>query len=77
MAKTDADLTQQLPSAYRFWPHPATDYIDMDLVIRDLEDPIRNAIFAAKFEATAAVHRALADGAAKVANILSRGVKGA
>ena len=53
-------------------PGPVTDYIDMELVIRDLQDPLRSQIIAARFEAVAAVHRAQADGAAKIASILGR-----
>ncbi len=62
----------QLPVAFRWpGPGPATDYIDMDLVIRELDDPIRKAVIAARFEAIAAVHRVQAEGAAKIAQIIA------
>jgi hypothetical protein len=69
------DAAQLLPLSWRWpgpGPGPATDYIDMDLVIRDLDDPIRNLVLAARFETVAAVHRAQAEGAAKIANILGQ-----
>jgi hypothetical protein len=49
-----------------------TDYIDMELVIRELDDPIRRQVIAARFETVAAVHRAQAEGAMKIAGILAQ-----
>ena len=66
----------ELPSAFRFRPHPATDFIDMEFVIREIDEGLRARVIAANFETVAAVHRALADGAAKVAGILAGGRHG-
>lgn len=69
--------TAQLPLAWRWpGPGPVTDYIDMELVIRELDDPLRRQVIAARFEAVAAVHRAQAEGAMKIAGILGQQRKG-
>jgi hypothetical protein len=44
----------------------------MEFVIRELDDPIRQQVIAARFEAVAAVHRAIAEGAEKIAGIVGR-----
>ena len=31
------DRLQNLPLAWKFEPHPATDFIDMEFVLRDLD----------------------------------------
>ena len=68
----------QLPAAFRWWPGPgpATDWIDMDHLIQELDDPIRKLVIAARFDAAAAVHRATADGLAKIAGIIGGQRKG-
>jgi len=48
----------------------------MDHLIRELDDPIRKQVLAARFDAIAAVHRATADGAAKIASIIGGQRKG-
>jgi len=58
----------------RWWPGPgpgpATDYIDLDHVIQLIDEDLRGRVLAAKFESVAAVHRAVAEGAAKIAGII-------
>ena len=73
----DPNITQ-LPAAFRWWPGPgpATDWIDMDHLIRELDDPIRKQVIAVRFEAVAAMHRAVAEGAAQIAKILGGQRKG-
>jgi hypothetical protein len=64
--------TPQLPLAWRWpGPGPVTDYIDMELVIRELDDPIKRQVIAARFEGVAAVHRAT-----KIAGIIAQQRKG-
>jgi hypothetical protein len=76
MPPQDPNLAQ-LPAAFRWWgPGPATDYIDMDHIIRELDDPIRKQVIAARFDAAAAVHRATAEGLAKIAGIIGGQRKG-
>jgi hypothetical protein len=64
----------QLPAAFRWFPGPgpATDWIDMDHIIRELDDPIRKQVIAIRFETIAAVHRAQAEGAAKIAGVIAQ-----
>lgn len=64
------DPIAELPTAFRWRPHPATDFIDMEFVIREIDESLRAAVFAVHFETAAATHRALAEGAAKLANLL-------
>jgi hypothetical protein len=42
----------------------------MDHLIRELDDGLRRQVIAARFEAVAAVHRATAEGLAKIAGII-------
>ena len=72
------DLLRQLPSIWRFRPGPATDPIDMEFVLRDLDPAVRNRVVAARLDAVAKVHaniaeihRNIADGATNVSKILT------
>ena len=73
-------MTPELPTAFRWWPGPgpgpATDFIDLDHVIQIIDEGLRAQVIAARFEAVAAVHRAVADGAAKIAGIIGHRSKG-
>ena len=62
--------TADLPTAFRFRPHPATDFIDMEFVLQEIEQNLRPQVIAATFETVAAMHRTMADGAAKIAGII-------
>jgi hypothetical protein len=70
------DNIPELPAAFRFRPHPQTDRIDMEFVIQEIDQSIRNQVIAANFEMVAAVNRALADGAAKIAGIIGGAKRG-
>jgi len=64
----------ELPALLRWWgpgPGPATDFIDLDHVIQLIDEGLRAQVIAAKFEAVAAIHRAVADGATKIAGIVA------
>jgi hypothetical protein len=63
----------ELPSNLRWRPVPIGDWIDMEFVLQEVEQEIRGEILAVGLEAMANVHRNIADGAAKIANII-RGV---
>jgi len=64
---------RELPSAFRFRPIPIGDWIDMEFVLQEVEQEIRGEILAAGLETMANIHRNLADGAAKMANIIRGG----
>jgi hypothetical protein len=66
----------ELPSAFRFRPHPATDFIDMEFVIQEIDQALRAQVIAVTFETVAAMHRTLADGATKIAGIIAGGKRG-
>ena len=70
MGKPELPISE-LPTRLKWRPGPMTDWIDMEFVIQEIEAGIRNQVIAAQFETLANVHRTLADGAAKVANIIS------
>lgn len=70
----------ELPFPWRFQPGPATDFIDMEFVLRDLDPGIRNKVVAARLDAIAKVHgnmaeihRNMADGANNISKILVSG----
>lgn len=67
------DQAAELPAAFRFRPHPATDFIDMEFVLQEIEENLRSQVIAATFETVAAMHTALAAGASKIANIVAGG----
>jgi hypothetical protein len=76
------DLLRQLPAIWRFRPGPATDPIDMEFVLRDLDPAIRNRVVAARMDAVAKVHgniaeihKNIAEGALNVSKILTGKVK--
>jgi hypothetical protein len=64
---------RELPSQLRFRPIPVGDWIDMEFVLQEVEQAIRGEILAAGLETMANVHKNLADGAAKMANIIRGG----
>jgi hypothetical protein len=63
----------ELPPRLRWRPGPITDWIDMEFVLQEVEGGIRNQVIASQFETLAAVHRTLAEGAAKIASIVAGG----
>ena len=72
------DRLRELPPRWRFEPGPATDYIDMEFVLRDLDPPVRSRVIAARLDAIAKVHanmaemhRNIAEGAGNISKILS------
>jgi len=74
------DRPQNLPAAWRFEQHPATDFIDMEFVLRDQDPGIRNRVVAARLDAIAKVHgniaeihRNMADAATNISKILAAG----
>ena len=74
------DRLQNLPLAWKFEPHPATDFIDMEFVLRDLDPGIRNRVVAASLDAIAKVHcniaemqKTMADAANNISKILVAG----
>ena len=74
------DRLQNLPLAWKFEPHPATDVIDMEFVLRDLDPGIRNRVVAARLDAIAKVHgnmaeihRNMADAANNISKIIAGG----
>lgn len=69
---------RELPFSWKFNPHPATDYIDMEFVLRDLEPGLRQSVVAARLDAISKVHaniadmhRNIADGTGNISRILS------
>ncbi len=70
--KPDQNIPE-LPAAFRFRPHPATDFIDMEFVLQEIEQNLRPQVIATTFETVAAMHNALAAGAAKIAKIVGGG----
>lgn len=74
------DLLRRIPPNWVFRYGPATDPIDMEFVIRDLEPSFRNKILAARLDTVAKVqsnmadiHRSIADGAENIARMLKAG----
>jgi hypothetical protein len=75
MPKPERNIAD-LPAAFRFRPHPATDFIDMEFVIQEIDEGLRAQVIAVTFETVAAMHRTLADGASKIAGIIGGGKRG-
>jgi len=68
----------ELPVQFRWRGHRPgiiTDSIDMEYLLEELEADARTQLIAARLETIAAVHRTLAEGAAKAAQIIV-GAKG-
>ena len=72
------DRFRALQFPWRFEPHPATDYIDMEHILVDLDPGLRSRVVAARFDAIAKVHgniaeihRNLAEGATNISKILT------
>jgi hypothetical protein len=63
----------ELPSSLRFRPIPIGDWIDMQFVLQEVEQELRSEVLAVALETMANAHRNIADGAAKVANIIRGG----
>jgi hypothetical protein len=63
----------ELPEFLRFNPIIKTDWIDMAFVLQEIEQEKRSEVLAVALETLANVHRNIADGAAKVANIVRGG----
>jgi hypothetical protein len=64
----------ELPDFLRFVPRPIGDWIDMQFVLQEVEQELRSEVLAVGLETMANAHRAIAEGAQKVASIL-RGVQ--
>jgi len=72
------DRLRELPPRWQFDLHPATDYIDMEFILRDLDPPVRSRVVAARLDAIAKVHANIADahkniaeGAGNISRILA------
>ena len=63
----------ELPDFLRFRPIPQGDWIDMPFVLQEIEQELRNEVLAVALETMANVHRNIADGHTKVANIVRGG----
>jgi hypothetical protein len=63
----------EIPDFLRFNPIIKTDWIDMAFVLQEIEQEKRSEVLAVGLETLANAHRAIADGAAKVAGILRGG----
>ena len=63
----------ELPNFLRFRPVPPGDWIDMEFVLQEVEQEIRGEVLAVALETMANVHRNIAEGATKVANIIRGG----
>ena len=74
MGKPELPIAE-LPARLKWRPGPITDWIDMEFVLQEIEAGLRNQVIAAQFETLANVHRTLADGATKVANIIGGAAK--
>jgi hypothetical protein len=69
-----------LPRRWRFQYGPATDPVDMEYVIRDLDPALKTRVLAAQLDAVAKVqgniadiHRNIAEGAQNIAKIIRAG----
>ena len=63
----------ELPVQWR-WPHRpgiVTDSIDMEYLLQAVEQSVRTQVIAARLQTLAAVHRTLAEGAEKAAQIIA------
>lgn len=74
------DRIRELPFSWKFNPHPATDYIDMEFVLRDLDPGLRKTVVAARLDAISKVHaniadmhRNIAEGTGNIARMISGG----
>lgn len=67
------DRIRELPFSWKFNPHPATDYIDMEFVLRDLDPGLRKSVVSARLEDgnIADMHRNIAEGTGNIARMLS------
>jgi hypothetical protein len=64
-----------LPPLFKWKPIPIGDWIDMEFVLQAVEEELRSEVLAAHLETLANVHRNIAEGAAKIANVV-RGKQG-
>lgn len=63
----------ELPEFFQFKPKVNADWIDMPFVLQEVEQELRSEVLAIGLETMANVHRSIAEGAAKVANIVRGG----
>jgi hypothetical protein len=63
----------ELPAWFRFKPVPPGDWIDMAFVLQEIEQEKRNEALAIALDTMAKVHQTVAEGAAKVANLVRSG----
>lgn len=81
MPKPEDETIAALPSLWKWRPGPATDMIDMEFILQEIDPSIRTQLVVNRLETFAAVHRNIADGAKKAAGIIAGargtgGVKG-
>jgi hypothetical protein len=73
MSQRPEDLLRELPSQFR-WPHrpgPMTDYIDMEFLISQVENPqLRNQLTILRLETASQILRTMADAAQKAAGLI-------
>ncbi|MBV8897267.1 MAG: hypothetical protein JO051_12195 [Acidobacteriaceae bacterium] len=63
----------ELPSYLGFRPVHPGDWIDMEFVLREIEEEFRSEVLAIGLETMANVHQSIAEGARKVANTIRAG----
>jgi hypothetical protein len=71
MPKPDERFERALPNVWGWRPGPVTDWIDMEFIFDELEANVRAQLIAVRLETMSAVHRTLAEGAAKAAKIVA------
>lgn len=70
------EFAEQLPPRFRWRPGPITDRIDMEYVLEELEQGVKNQVIAAHFETVSAMYKTMAEGAAKIAGIVAKAPRG-
>jgi len=65
------EIVASLPSFFKWRPGPITDWIDMELVLEEIDPAARTQLVANRLETLSAVHRNIADGAKKAAGIVA------
>jgi len=63
----------ELPKHLRFIPRPQADWIDMEFVLREIEQELHGEVLAIGLETMANAYQNIAEGARKVANLVRGG----
>jgi len=72
MAKPPIDeIVAALPSFFKWRPGPITDWIDMELILEEIDPATRTQLVTNRLETFSAVHKNIADGAKKAAGIVA------